>query len=307
VYDDAIDNDTRLIESTMPWLQLKIQTDKQSADPISDALTELGSLSVTYEDAADQPLFEPPPGETPLWSDTLITGLFEADSDMDSISQALTRQYNQHITAIRSEILEDKDWVREWMQHYEPMHFGNDLWIVPSHHTPPNPAAINILLDPGLAFGTGTHPTTAMCLSWLAEHPPVDQIVIDYGCGSGILAIAAAKLGAAKVIAIDNDPQALLATRANAENNGVLTTIECGGVDYPIPEPADCLVANILAGPLVSLAGLFSEICRPGGTIALSGILQEQAELVSQAYTKQFSLDGKQQQGDWVLLSGRRN
>ena len=291
----------------MPWLQLKIQTDKLYVEPVSDLLTELGSLSVTYQDAADQPLFEPPPGETPLWSDTLITGLFEAEADIENVSHVLQKQQGLHISAIRSEILEDKDWIREWMEHYEPMDFGHDLWIVPSHHSPPNPKAINILLDAGLAFGTGTHPTTAMCLSWLAEHPPTNQTVIDYGCGSGILAIAAAKLGANKVFAIDNDPQALLATRANAQNNEVPDKIECGGVDLPIPEPADCLVANILAGPLISLVELFSEICRPGGTIALSGILQEQAEMVSQAYTEQFSIDEKQQQGDWILLSGHHN
>lgn len=290
----------------MPWLQLKVQTGKQYVDPVSDLLTELGSLSITFEDTADQPLFEPPPGETPLWSDTLITGLFEAETDIENVCRLLSEQHSQHITAIRSEILEDKDWVREWMQDYKPMHFGHGLWIVPSHHTPPEPGATNILLDPGLAFGTGTHPTTAMCLSWLAEHPPVNQSVIDYGCGSGILAIAAAKLGATKVIAIDNDPQALLATQANTENNKVLNNIVCGGVDRPVLSPADCLLANILVGPLVSLAGLFSEICRPGGTIALSGILQEQAEMVRQAYADQFLLDDLQQQGDWVLLSGRR-
>ena len=192
------------------------------------------------------------------------------------------------------------------MQHYEPMSFGNKLWIVPSHHKAPEPDGINILLDPGLAFGTGTHPTTAMCLGWLAQHPPVDQTVIDYGCGSGILAIAAAKLGANKVIAIDNDPQALLATRNNAENNHVLNKIECGGVEHAIPTPADCLLANILAGPLVNLASLFSEICRPGGTIVLSGILQEQASMVSQAYSEYFTLIEEHQQGDWVLLSGSR-
>ena len=290
----------------MAWLQLKIQTDQQHVDCISEQLTELGSLSVTFEDAADQPLFEPPPGETPLWSDTLITGLFEAETDIESIRQQLSELYQEHITAIRSEILEDKDWVREWMEHYQPMHFGHDLWIVPSHHTPPDPKANNILLDPGLAFGTGTHPTTAMCLSWLAANPPTNQTVIDYGCGSGILAIAAAKLGATRVIAIDNDPQALQATQANAENNKVLTIIECGGTEHPIPAAVDCLVANILAGPLISLAGLFSKICRPGGTIALSGILQEQVEMVSQAYADQFVLDEVKQQGDWVLLSGHR-
>ncbi|MGD8784737.1 MAG: 50S ribosomal protein L11 methyltransferase [Thioalkalispiraceae bacterium] len=290
----------------MPWLQLKIQTNKDSVEAISDQLTDLGALSVTFQDAADQPLFEPPPGETPLWADTLITGLFEADSDIDSISESLRNKYALDAAAIRSEILEDKDWVREWMEHYKPMNFGHNLWIVPSHHSPPDPAAINILLDPGLAFGTGTHPTTAMCLRWLAYYPPVALNVIDYGCGSGILAIAAAKLGAKKVFAIDNDPQALIATRSNAENNEVTSKIECLGIEQPVPVQADCLLANILAGPLIELVDLFSEICRPGGTITLSGILQEQAESVNQAYSKFFVLDGLNQEGDWVLLTGKR-
>lgn len=291
----------------MPWLQLKVQTDKQYVESVSELMTELGSLSVTYQDAADQPLFEPPPGETPLWSNTLITGLFEADVDMANVSRELEKQSGQQITAMRSEILEDKDWVREWMEHYQPMHFGHDLWIVPSHHHPPEPGATNILLDPGLAFGTGTHPTTAMCLAWLAAHPPLGQCVIDYGCGSGILAIAAARLGASQVIAIDNDPQALSATRANAEKNGVHNIIECGGIDFPIAEPADCLLANILAGPLIGLVDRFSEICRPGGTIVLSGILEEQSRQVIEAYTRQFSLELAEQQGDWVMLCGHKN
>lgn len=291
----------------MPWLQLKIQTDQQNVESISDLLTEFGSLSVTYQDAADQPLFEPPPGETPLWSDTLITGLFEADVDMEQVSRQLEKHCDRQITAMRTEILEDKDWVREWMEHYQPMYFGHGLWIVPSHHAPPEPEATNILLDPGLAFGTGTHPTTAMCLAWLAAHPPAGQFVVDYGCGSGILAIAAARLGARRVIAIDNDPQALLATTANAEKNGVHNIIECGGIDFPITDPADCLLANILAGPLISLAGRFSEICRPGGTIVLSGILEEQSEQVIQAYTDQFSMERAEQQGDWVMLYGHKS
>jgi ribosomal protein L11 methyltransferase len=290
----------------MPWLQLKVQTDKQYVESVSDLMTELGSLSVTYQDAAEQPLFEPPPGETPLWSNTLITGLFEADVDLENVSRELEKQSGQQITAMRSEILEDKDWVREWMEHYQPMHFGHGLWIVPSHHHPPEPGATNILLDPGLAFGTGTHPTTAMCLAWLAAHPPIGQSVIDYGCGSGILAIAAARLGASQVIAIDNDPQALLATRANAEKNGVHNIIECGGIDFPIVEPTDCLLANILAGPLIGLVDRFSEICRPGGNIVLSGILEEQSRLVIEAYTRQFSLELAEQQGDWVMLCGQK-
>ena len=291
----------------MPWLQFKIQTDQQHVETISDWLMEQGCLSVTYQDAANQPLFEPPPGETPIWANTLITGLFDAQIAIEDIRLKFTEQFDDVSTTTRSEILEDKDWVREWMIHYQPMQFGQSLWIVPSHHRAPDPAATNILLDPGLAFGTGTHPTTAMCLSWLAKHPPISQFVIDYGCGSGILAIAAAKLGAERVQAIDNDPQALLATNDNADKNGVIEQIQCGGIDMPMPEQADTLIANILAGPLIELCEHFSKILTTDGNIVLSGILQEQANQVIQAYQKWFSIEMTTQQEDWILLSGKRN
>ena len=290
----------------MPWIQLKLQTNAEYVETVSDHLMELGALSVTYQDAADQPLFEPPPGETPIWSDTQVTGLFEADTDIEPVREALANQFGQRITPSRSEILEDKDWVREWMDSYQPMQFGKQLWIVPSHHTPPDPSAVNILLDPGLAFGTGTHPTTAMCLRWLASNPPVNQIVIDYGCGSGILAIAAARLAARRVYAIDNDPQALLATRSNAQQNQVAELIECGGVDHPLPPEADCLLANILAAPLISLAPYFADRLHTGGKLVLSGILKEQADAVRAAYMPWFDLEDAQQQEDWILFSGRR-
>ncbi len=291
----------------MPWLQLKIQTTRQHVDAISTLLTSLGALSVTWQDAANQPLFEPPPGQTPLWSDTLITGLYEAGQDMQQIGRLIEASLGNIVNHLRVEILEDKDWVREWMEHYAPMQFGQDLWIVPSHHTPPRPDAVNILLDPGLAFGTGTHPTTAMCLTWLATHPPTGKQVTDYGCGSGILAIAAAKLGANEVYAVDNDPQALLATRDNARQNGVDAIILVMGVhDEPVPD-CDVLVANILSGPLQILAKAFSEILRPGGKIALSGILKEQADDVMHAYAPWFNLQISQQQEEWVLLTGQRH
>lgn len=290
----------------MPWLQLKIHTASQHVEAITDQLMELGALSVTYEDAQNQPLFEPPPGETPIWDQTIITGLFEASVNIDAVSDTIVQQNKDRINHVRSEILEDKDWVREWMERYHPMQFGENLWIVPSHHAPPDPAAVNILLDPGLAFGTGTHPTTAMCLGWLAEHPPVDQLVIDYGCGSGILAIAAARLGAKHVIAVDNDPQALQATRLNADNNQVTSHIECTGVDKPLSVQCDVLLANILAGPLIELAGQFSEIVRASGKIVLSGILREQANAVIEAYLPWFSIALSQEQTDWVLLTGTR-
>ncbi|MBI1422046.1 MAG: 50S ribosomal protein L11 methyltransferase [Gammaproteobacteria bacterium] len=286
----------------MPWLQLKCASHPQHVDAISDWLTAHGALSVTYQDAADQPLYEPPPGETPLWQDTIITGLFEAQTDLESLVRELPRHFTG-VTGVRMEILEDKDWVREWMSRYRPMQFGESLWIVPSHHAPPDPRAVNILLDPGLAFGTGTHPTTAMCLRWLASHPPRSQAVVDYGCGSGILAIAAAKLGASHVIAVDNDPQALQATQYNAEQNHVSKYIECRDVTPPLQTQCDTLLANILAGPLISLAPRFAEIVRPGGNIVLSGILAEQADSVRHAYAAWFDFQHTAQQEEWVLLN----
>ena len=290
----------------MPWLQLKCSTRPQTVELISTWLTDHGALSVTYEDAADQPLYEPPPGETPLWQHTIVTGLYEANTDIDALTQALQQDAPAAIDSLRVEILEDKDWVREWMERYQPMQFGDSLWIVPSHHTPPDPKAVNILLDPGLAFGTGTHPTTAMCLRWLASHPPLAQVVVDYGCGSGILGIAAAKLGARQVMAIDNDPQALLATTRNAEHNQVASYIRCLGIESPLQIQCDTLLANILAGPLISLAPRFSEFVRPGGNIVLSGILAEQAETVRHAYATWFDFQRTLQQDEWVLLNATR-
>jgi ribosomal protein L11 methyltransferase len=265
-----------------------------------------GALSVTYEDAADQPLYEPPLGETPLWQHTIVTGLYEANTDIDALTQAIQQHTKSTIDDLRVEILEDKDWVREWMTRYQPMQFGDTLWIVPSHHTPPDPKAINILLDPGLAFGTGTHPTTAMCLRWLAAHPPINQTVVDYGCGSGILAIAAAKLGASEVFAVDNDPQALLATTRNAEHNQVDSYIRCRDIEPVLQIQCDTLLANILAGPLISLAQRFAALVRPGGNIVLSGILAEQAETVHHAYASWFDFQPMLQQDDWVLLNATR-
>lgn len=290
----------------MPWLQLIIHTQQAYVETLSDLLLEHGAQSVTYQDAADQPLFEPPPGETPLWSDTLVTGLFDANDDLADIADSIRQQAQDHIASLRSEILEDKDWVREWMDNYHPMQFGSGLWIVPSHRTPPDPHATNILLDPGLAFGTGTHPTTAMCLQWLADRDLHNKTVIDYGCGSGILAIAAAKRGAHNILAIDNDPQALTATTANAVKNNVHLYIRCHGVNTPITLQCDLLLANILAGPLIELAPLFARLVKTGGELVLSGILAEQSQQVWDAYTTWFAMDSTEQQGDWIRLSGKR-
>ena len=291
----------------MPWIQLKLQSTGAHSEQIEDNLLALGAVSVTLEDSADQPLFEPPPGATPLWNDVTYTGLFDSEADMDLVEAAL-RNLLGDATPIRIEALEDKDWEREWMKDYQPIPFGKRLWVCPSWLTPPDPQAINMLLDPGLAFGTGTHPTTAMCLQWLDEHDVSGKTVMDFGCGSGILAIAAALLGAESIICVDNDPQALLATRENAarnkvENKLVIYTPE----QLPADSQVDVMLANILAGPLIQLARKLAGHTRSGGDLVLSGILQEQANSVSQAYQQAAcNMDPPHQSGDWIRLHGIR-
>jgi ribosomal protein L11 methyltransferase len=293
----------------MSWLQLILEAHPDDAERLSDALSELGASAVTLQDGADQPLYEPPPGETPLWSDTRVIGLFEADTDMEAVTRQLTHHLGlERLPPWRVSPLEDKDWEREWMDRFQPMRFGDKLWICPSWHTPPHPEAVNILLDPGLAFGTGTHPTTALCLQWLdahSEHLPNAQ-VIDYGCGSGILAVAAALLGAEHVWAVDNDPQALIATRDNAEKNGVSGKITAMAPQALPDMQADVLLANILAQPLLELADRFHEHLKPDGPIVLSGILRQQAEMVSERYATDFHMEAPTAQEDWVRIDGTR-
>jgi ribosomal protein L11 methyltransferase len=290
----------------MTWLQLIIPTEAARVDSISDALLELGAASVTLQDAEDQPVLEPAPGTTPIWSHTRLIGLFPAEQDPAAIIGQLQSRYGLSISDWKAEPLEDRDWVRAWMDNFQPMQFGQRLWIIPSGYTPPQPEAINILLDPGLAFGTGTHPTTSMCLEWLDAHPPLDLNVIDYGCGSGILAVAAARLGARHVWAVDNDPQALLATRDNMHKNRITDGIT---VYLPDALPAlqvPLLLANILAGPLITLASRLAGRVEPGGRIVLSGILGSQMDEVMMAYRPFFDIHCYKQQQDWVCLEGTR-
>lgn len=297
----------------MPWLRFSLLSDAQHADALSALLSELGAASVTLLDDADQPLFEPPPGATPLWDKTRVTALFDANTDMTPILAALAEQVDAETLAARHiEPLEDKDWVRAWMEEYHPIACGKRLWIVPSWLAPPDPAAVNLILDPGLAFGTGTHPTTFLCMQWLDGAEVEDKIVIDYGCGSGILGIAAALLGASRVLSVDLDPQALQATRDNAARNQVEDRIE---VYMPSGLPADptrdeqagLLLANILAGPLRELAPRLAALTRRGGDIVLSGILAEQAAQVSEAYAPWFEMHAPVEQEGWVRLHGRRH
>jgi len=290
----------------MPWIQVKLQGTGTDNEQIEDLLLELGAVSVTLEDSADQPLFEPPPGATPMWDAITYTGLFDAATDMDLVEMALRNELGADLP-VRVEALEDKNWEREWMKNYKPIPFGNRLWVCPSWLTPPDPNAVNMLLDPGLAFGTGTHPTTAMCLQWLDAHDVAGKVAMDFGCGSGILAIAAALLGAKKIYCIDNDPQALLATRENAERNGVRDRIEILTPEQLKSDiQVDVMLANILAGPLVSLAPQLSAHTKPGGDIVLSGILAEQASSVSDAYTPWFDMNAPLQTEDWIRLSGQK-
>ncbi|EEX35709.1 50S ribosomal protein L11 methyltransferase [Vibrio metschnikovii] len=293
----------------MPWIQIKLNATNENAEAISDMLMEeTGALSVTLLDAKDTPVFEPLPGETRLWGDTDLLALYDAEVDTPSIlaqirdSQLLADDFSYKI-----EQIEDKDWEREWMDNFHPMKFGERLWICPSWRDIPDPNAVNVLLDPGLAFGTGTHPTTALCLQWLDSLDLSGKTVIDFGCGSGILAIAAIKLGAAKVIGIDIDPQALQASRDNAERNGVADKIE---VYLPQNQPenlvADVLVANILAGPLRELSAVIKSLIKPGGLLAMSGVLNTQAEDVATYYRDQLDIDPIIEQEEWCRITGRK-
>lgn len=295
-----------LPELPMTWIQLKIETTQALAERVEEALDIIGAGAIMMEDAADQPLFEPPLDTTPLWDATRVVGLFPIETDMDEVL-AFLESHLGSLPPYRSEILEDQAWERAWMDHYHPMQFGERLWIVPSWTPPPNPQAINLLLDPGLAFGTGTHATTALCLEWLDGLDLRDKLVVDYGCGSGILAIAALLLGARQAYCVDIDPQALQATRDNAERNGVADRIIVCKPEQLPAVTADLIVANILAGPLAELAPTLAQLCRAEGDLAVSGIIQPQVEDLRVAYAPWFSLDQLQlKEGDWCRLSGKR-
>jgi len=293
----------------MPWIQIKLNATAENAEAIGDMLMEeTGALSVTFLDAQDTPVFEPLPGETRLWGDTDVIGLYDAETDMDFVLDMLKNSpLIAEDFAYKVEQLEDKDWEREWMENFHPMRFGRRLWICPSWREAPEPDAVNVLLDPGLAFGTGTHPTTSLCLEWLDGQDLTGKTVVDFGCGSGILAIAAIKLGAAKVIGIDIDPQAILASRDNAERNGVSDKLELFlPQDQPEGIQADIVVANILAGPLRELSPVIKSLVKSGGDLAISGVLETQAEDVASYYGDELTLDPIMAREDWCRISGHK-
>lgn len=289
----------------MPWIQLKINANEENAEQIGDLLSGNGAQAVTFLDTKDNPLYEPKIGEVTLWPDTTVVGLFDAETNMQQVISRISQAKVLETEFVyKLDQLEDKDWEREWMDNFKPMQFGDRLWICPSWCDIPDKKAVNIMLDPGLAFGTGTHPTTALCLQWLDKQDMAGKTVVDFGCGSGILGIAALLLGAEKVIAIDIDPQALIATQENAKRNGVADRIE---VFLPSEQPsleADLVIANILAGPLRELQSIITSFAKPGGHLILSGILDTQAEELNQLYQKDFAMVAPTISEQWSRLEG---
>jgi ribosomal protein L11 methyltransferase len=291
----------------MSWTQITFETSSERVPALSELLDELGAQAVTLQDAGDQPIFEPPPGETPLWQATQIVALFGPDTDTSSVLDRLQGCVAPGpLPPHRVEQLADQAWERVCMDEFRPMPFGRRLWVCPSWSDAPAPPAVTVSLDPGLAFGTGSHPTTALCLAWLDGASVEGAQIVDYGCGSGILAIAALRLGARRAWAVDTDPQAWAATLENAGKNGVAERLHvCAPSELPLIE-ADILVANILARPLIELAPSLAAHVRVGGAIALSGILEEQASTIAAAYQPWFVTDAPALRDKWIRITGRR-
>ena len=299
----------------MPFLQLTLTIGEADPAPYEDALLAAGATSITLEDAADDPVLEPAPGATPLWPRVQVKALFDGDTSPDDVRAVMDIELPKPLPAMNFEVLADRAWEREWLKDFRPMRFGQRLWICPGGQRPPEQvttassrltAPCIIDLDPGLAFGTGTHPTTALCLEWLDGADLAGKRLIDYGCGSGVLAIAALKLGAAHVLALDIDPQALLATRDNAIRNGVLDRLSVHLVSEAPLSGVDIVMANILAGPLEQLAPTLAALVVDGGRVVLSGILREQATAVADRYAPWFDIDPATFREDWTRLQGLR-
>ena len=286
----------------MAWQQIHLQLTKDMVELAEALFYEAEAVSILLEDAGDEPLFEPLPNEEPLWTDVILTAIFDTHTNehFSSVNfENLAQDIGANVKASRVWLttLVDKDWTREWMSHYKPIKCQGNLWIVPQWLEAPDPTAINLILDPGLAFGTGYHATTRLCLDWLSEQDLTDKIVIDYGCGSGVLGVGALLLGAKQVLAVDIDPQAVLATHQNAKLNGVADKMQVF-----LPEEfqtfqkehhiiADVITANILAKPLIYFAPYFSTLLKDGGQIVLAGLIENQTEDVKNAYLPYFKID----------------
>lgn len=293
--------------NTDNYLQIAVSVDRPQADDVEDALLNFGALSCTFEDAADTPILEPEPGSTPLWNAVVITGLFADSADCELVARLLLNE----VPALNREHIVFKDlqgrhWERAWMDDFKPLKIDDRMWIVPSFCEAPDADAINVVIDPGLAFGSGTHSTTALCLRWLGKQKLRDKTVIDYGCGSGILAVAAAMLGAKAIYAYDIDPQALLATGQNAQRNNVSESIHICTHDRQLPEGVDLIVANILLAPLLDLPARFSALLSDEGRLGMSGVLADQVGSLAGAYATGFQHCETELDEQWVLYSAKK-
>jgi len=289
----------------MAWHQISVITDENTAPQLADFFSHLGAVSVTYMDAEDEPVYEPAIGETKIWSNTQVIALYELDSDPDQIKNKIYAHFkDSHLQNWLYEAVDDQEWERAWMEYYKPMKFADRLWVCPTDQEQHEPGTVCLTLDPGLAFGTGTHPTTALCLEWLASHDLTHKTVIDYGCGSGILAVASVLLDAEIAYGIDIDPQAITATESNAAKNQVESKIHCYLPEQFTPFQADIVLANILAKPLIEMSEHICALVKTGGQLVLSGILFEQAEDVINTYQKYIIFNPLVQQEDWIRLDG---
>lgn len=290
----------------MPWLQINARITDTEAAEMEQLFQSLGAVSVTLIDAEDVPVFQLDPGTTPLWQNMKLSALFEAKASVKSLVKRISHKSRLTEQDLEIEEIADQDWERAWMDDFKPICFGRRLWVVPSWLQPPEPEAVNLMLDPGLAFGSGTHPTTALCLEWLDACDVEGKSVIDYGCGSGILAIAAILLGADHVVGVDNDPQAIIATKNNRDMNGVPAeklTVYLPGVEHAA---ADIVLANILSGPLEELTPVLTGLTKPGGKLVLSGVLSEQTESLIRSYQPWFDLEAPVIRDQWVRITGTR-
>ena len=292
----------------MAWWQFSLNCQASELEQVEDLMLGLGALSISLSDAGDEPIYESLPGNNPVWQESIVAATFDGTNDHELLYQQLISELPDHLAnSVRLKTLQDQDWDQAYKQHFQPLQCAPGLWIVPSWSEPPDPYATNIQLDPGLAFGTGSHPTTALCLAWLGARNTDYRHVIDYGCGSGILAIAAIKLGAHRVTAVDIDAQALTACESNMQVNSISNEeIQVIPPEALEVSTADLLIANILAGPLVILASRFAELVKSGGQILLSGILDTQLEELQLAYQPYFKLDPASYREEWVCISGNR-
>jgi ribosomal protein L11 methyltransferase len=302
---------SRSVVSRTAFLELSFDLASLDAEAAEDAALSCGAIAVTFVDARndrhDHPVLEPAPGEMRLWPATRVKCLFESPASRPgALGEALAAALGIDASLVEVQPVVERVWEREWLKDFHALRFGRRLWISPHHERVSAPDAVVVMLDPGLAFGTGTHESTALCLTWLDAHPPTGARVIDYGCGSGVLGIAAARLGAAEVHAFDIDPQALIATRENACANRLQGRLQVHASAAELPAGSDLLLANILAGPLCALAPCFASLVRRGGQLVLAGLMEHQSMEVTAAYAACFDVSPFAARAGWVCLSGRR-